>query len=160
MAVSLNDAFLVWYISEGTMRNKYQVTAITLMGRRTPNFDPGVFYRKVWSRDFLILLNVKCNQNTSFYASDEFMPNWRILTTMCLQYSTLNRFMKADVKTNKMVRPTVTHMHNLHNEKWLPLLTVLVTVDIIKSHLPRMIELPFCACIVLGHCTAPRAVFT
>ena len=36
----------------------------------------------------------------------------------------------------------------------------LVTVDIFRDMLLQVIELPFCACIVLGHCSAPITVFS
>ena len=48
--VSLNDAFLVRYISEGPMRNQCHVTAINIIGRRTPNLDLDVFCCKIWSK--------------------------------------------------------------------------------------------------------------
>ena len=50
-------------------------------------------------------------------------------------------------------------MHHLQNEQWLSLLTVLVTVDIIRDWLPWVTDLPFCAGIDLGRCTAPSTVF-
>ena len=48
--VSLNDAFLVRYISEGPTRNQCHVTAIDMIGRRTPNLDPEVVCCKIWSK--------------------------------------------------------------------------------------------------------------
>ena len=48
--VSLNDAFLVRYISEGPTRNQCHVTAIDIIGKRTPNLDPEVFCCKIWSK--------------------------------------------------------------------------------------------------------------
>ena len=47
--VSLNDAFLVRYISEGPTRNQCHVTAIEIIGRRTPNLDPQVLCCKIGS---------------------------------------------------------------------------------------------------------------
>ena len=48
--VSLNDAFLVRYISEGPTRNQCHVTAIDITGRRTLNLDPEIFCCKIWSK--------------------------------------------------------------------------------------------------------------
>ena len=48
--VSLNDACLVRYISEGPTRNRCHVTVIDLIGRRTPDLDPEVFCCKIWSK--------------------------------------------------------------------------------------------------------------
>ena len=36
----------------------------------------------------------------------------------------------------------------------------LVTVDIIRDWLPQVTELPFCASIELGRCSAPSTVFS
>ena len=36
----------------------------------------------------------------------------------------------------------------------------LVTADIIKDWLPQVTELPFCAGIELGRCTAPSTMFS
>ena len=48
--VSLKHAFLVRYISEGPTRKRCHVTAIDIIGRRTPNLDPEVFCCKIWSK--------------------------------------------------------------------------------------------------------------
>ena len=48
--VSLNDAFLVGYISKGLTRNRCHVTAIDMIGKRTSNLDREVFCCKCWSK--------------------------------------------------------------------------------------------------------------
>ena len=48
--VSLNDAFLVRYISKGPTSNQYHVTAIDIIGKRNPNLDPEVFCCEIWSK--------------------------------------------------------------------------------------------------------------
>ena len=51
--VSLSDAFVVGYISEGPTRNRCHVIAmiaIDIIGMRTPNLDPEVICCKVWSK--------------------------------------------------------------------------------------------------------------
>ena len=53
--VSLNDAFLVRYISKGPTRNRCQVTAVDIFGKRAPNLDAEVFCCKIWSKiDFYL----------------------------------------------------------------------------------------------------------
>ena len=48
--VSLNDAFLVRNISKDPTRNRCHVTAINIIGKRTPNLEPEVFCCKIWSK--------------------------------------------------------------------------------------------------------------
>ena len=48
--VSLNDAFLVRYISKGPTRNRCHVTAIGIISKRTPNLNAEVFCCKIRSK--------------------------------------------------------------------------------------------------------------
>ena len=80
--VSLNDASLVRYISEGPMRNRCQLTAINITSKRTPNLDPEVFCCKVWSKIF------------SYLNEHEIWPKYGILSQWWL-HTKLNKTLKC-----------------------------------------------------------------
>ena len=61
-------------------RNQSHVTAIGMIGRTTPNLDPGVFYSKVWNK------NKKCAQNTTCDDNDDFVPNGRRLWYLVIEF--------------------------------------------------------------------------
>ena len=66
--VSLNDAFLVRYISNGPTCNRGHVTAIDIIGWMNPNLDPEVFCCKIWSKI------------VSYLNKHEILPKYGILS--------------------------------------------------------------------------------
>ena len=168
--VSLNDAFLVRYISGGPTRNWCHVTAIDIIGRRTPNRDAEVFCCKIWSKI------------VSYFNKHEIWPKYGILsqwslhtklyiTTKCvftvLSTSSLSQSHLPETAL------ALKHQEYCHNfiewrqkcassrewgmgvfvDCWLSLLTSLGTG-------PLVTEFPFCAGIELGRCISPSTVFS
>ena len=80
--VSLNDAFLVRYTSEGSTRNLCHVTAIDIIGRWTPNLNPEVFCCKIWSKII------------SYLNEHEIWPKYAILSQWWL-YTKFNNISKC-----------------------------------------------------------------
>ena len=113
--VSLNDAFLVRYMFEGSMRSRCHGTAIDITGMGPPNLDPEVFGCNVWSKRFSYHEKHECDQTTAFKS---MMNSCRIKenTKKCVRSSLLqlqiscewlfelHYWMKAYVKPNDIVR--------------------------------------------------------
>ena len=85
--VSLNDAILVRSISEGPKRNHCHGTAIDMIGRKTPNLDPGVFYSLVLNEIFSYLTKHEiCTKHAVFGQWLDHTKSKKTLK-MCLLYS-------------------------------------------------------------------------
>ena len=118
--VSLNDAFLVRWISEGPTRNQCHVTAIDIIGRRTPNSDPEVCCCKIWSKIVLYLYKHE------IWPKYGILSQWWLLTKLnitskCVfavlfcnwiypvcDFFLVNHWMKTGVKPNNMIIPILT----------------------------------------------------
>ena len=118
--VSLNDAFLVRWISEGPTRDRCHVTAIDIIGRRTPNSDPEVSCCKIWSKivSYLYKLDI--------WPKYGILSQWRLLTKLnktsqCVlavlfyncrnpvcDFLGVNHWMKTGVKPNCMIIQMLT----------------------------------------------------
>ena len=124
--------------------NQCHLAAMDLMGRGPPTWILGSSAVNFWVIYFLTVLNMKLAHGTSFYASDQFMPNWRrhgrrlfaILSSCLSQYISdfeccihcLNEIFPKLLWYLNSVDISIflyTQKHTcLQNEEWLPLLTV------------------------------------